>query len=374
MDSTQDGSNLIFLFSQPRAGSTLLQRILGRHPDIHTLAEPWLMLPPFYALRPERCDAEYTSQGAWIGINNFLQNLPGKEEEYYEGVRRMYGYLYERALRAGNKRLFLDKTPRYFLIIDDLIRTFPEAKFLFLIRNPLAVLSSIHETWLSDNWLGFASHRIDLLDAPRLLTAGQTSLGMNRLTIHYESLVSDPQDEVRRLCGWLGVEYRPDMIEYGRNGVERWINGDPQGVYRHSRPTTDSIEKWLKSLKEPQVWRLARDYLEWLGPEQLQQMGYSYAELAAVVSAARPAAHRLWFTFSLAMVMKYGRSRWSPLLMGIQRVRNSIKRYGLTGAASRVLHKFLPLPFHRKKRANPEEIAIHSTAASSLKTFGDGLT
>src|SRR6516165_4829830 len=66
MTIPQDGSNLIFLFSQPRAGSTLLQRILGRHPDIHTVAEPWIMLPSFYVMRPDRCEAEYTTQGAWI--------------------------------------------------------------------------------------------------------------------------------------------------------------------------------------------------------------------------------------------------------------------------------------------------------------------
>lgn len=49
----------MFLISQPRAGSTLLQRILGSHPDIHTVSEPWLMLQPLYALRPDGYRAEY---------------------------------------------------------------------------------------------------------------------------------------------------------------------------------------------------------------------------------------------------------------------------------------------------------------------------
>ena len=35
----------IFLFSLPRSGSTLLQRVLMSHKDIASVAEPWLMLP-----------------------------------------------------------------------------------------------------------------------------------------------------------------------------------------------------------------------------------------------------------------------------------------------------------------------------------------
>jgi len=52
------GENMIFLISQPRAGSTLSQRMLGSHPDIYTVSEPWLMLHPLYPLRSEGHQAE----------------------------------------------------------------------------------------------------------------------------------------------------------------------------------------------------------------------------------------------------------------------------------------------------------------------------
>ena len=61
MDGKQ-GENLIFIISQPRAGSTLLQRILGGHPEIHTAAEPWIMLHPLYALKSKGCSAEYNAE------------------------------------------------------------------------------------------------------------------------------------------------------------------------------------------------------------------------------------------------------------------------------------------------------------------------
>ena len=42
------GENLIFIISQPRSGSTLLQRMLSGNKDIKASAETWLMLHPLY--------------------------------------------------------------------------------------------------------------------------------------------------------------------------------------------------------------------------------------------------------------------------------------------------------------------------------------
>ncbi|MBU0595569.1 sulfotransferase, partial [Candidatus Bipolaricaulota bacterium] len=133
------GDNLIFLISQPRAGSTLLQRILGSHPEVHTVSEPWLMLHPFYATRAEGIDTEYSQRIARVGVGSFMEEMPNGRDDHDEGIRRMYAHLYTRALDGSGKSRFLDKTPRYYLIIPDLLRVFPEARFILLFRNPLAV-------------------------------------------------------------------------------------------------------------------------------------------------------------------------------------------------------------------------------------------
>ena len=57
-DSIDNHQHLIFLISLPRSGSTLLQRIIGGHKDIHTTAEPWLMLHPFHALKAEKIKSQ----------------------------------------------------------------------------------------------------------------------------------------------------------------------------------------------------------------------------------------------------------------------------------------------------------------------------
>ena len=106
------GENLVFLISQPRAGSTMVQKILAGHPEIHTLAEPWVALYPLLALRGQDGSLVLDPRLPPEGIQDFLRHLPEGEGTYWVGVRRMLTYLYACALEGSGKNIFLDKTPR----------------------------------------------------------------------------------------------------------------------------------------------------------------------------------------------------------------------------------------------------------------------
>src|ERR1044072_3474104 len=220
------GENLIFLISQPRAGSTMLQRMLGSHLAIHTVGEPWLMLHPLYALRSEGYDAEYSAPTARQAVEEFLRTIPSGEDEYLEGVRRMCTHLYETSLATSAKRYFLDKTPRYYLVIRELVRVFPEAHYIILFRNPLATLHSIIRTWIKDQWGWLYYYRNDLMEAPRLVLEAARLAGERAMVVHYEQLVQNPQNELRRICERLGEKFTGEMIEAGAENLPHWHYGD----------------------------------------------------------------------------------------------------------------------------------------------------
>ena len=44
-------------------------------------------------------------------------------------------------------------------------------------------------------------------------------------TIRYEDLTADPQGELTRLCAFLGVEFEPTMLEYGKFSAGRFKAG-----------------------------------------------------------------------------------------------------------------------------------------------------
>lgn len=303
--------NLIFLISQPRAGSTLLQRILGAHPEIHTVSEPWLMLHPFYCLECQGFHAEYNEVVARSAVQNFLETLPNREDEYFEGVRRMYTYLYERALSSADKRYFLDKTPRYYFVIPQLYRTFPKAHFLILYRNPLAVLCSIISAWTKENWFSLFQFKHDLIRAPSLLNAGVLLLGERATVIRYEELVGNPEGVIGDICSTLELEFDPQIITYGHQNLPHWLHGDKETISREIEPVPEKAAKWQEQLNNTQMWRLAKDYLKMLGEKTISQMGYPYRELEEILESHRPPGLRL--TFSLAWLLSKPaeqRKRW----------------------------------------------------------------
>jgi hypothetical protein len=274
-----DDTNLILLISQPRAGSTMLQRILAGHPEIHTTAEPWLMLHPVYALRERGHEAEYGARTAFRALQDFLDSLECGQSHYIEALQRMAVYLYGIACDQAGKNLFLDKTPRYYFIIPELAQIFPGAKFIILLRNPLSVLASILNTWVKGEWIRLSRHYENLVLAPRLLLEGIELLGSRATVVHYENLVSEPASQVANLCVQLELDFEPEMLEYGHRPSPKGRHGDPSGVHKHMYPTTASLDRWLELGHSRQTRHLADAYLASLGPEFVRSMGYDYEDM-----------------------------------------------------------------------------------------------
>jgi hypothetical protein len=278
--------------------------MLGRHPDVYTVSETWLMLHPVYALRCEGYQAEYNEDTARRALRTFLNALPAGEEEYIEGARRMYGYLYRRLLSDRHECYVVDKTPRYYLIIRDLRRIFPEAKFIFLLRNPLAVLCSIVRTWVNDNWFRLGDMRLDLIGAPELLVEGIQSAASDCSVVRYEDLVTCPDRVVENVCAFLGIRHVAAMVDYGLGELDHWQLGDQDDVYRHERPVARNADRWLQDISDCQVWRLASEYLCLLGGATIEEMGYSYRGLARDLETRQPPRNHFRPTFSLEYLLR----------------------------------------------------------------------
>ncbi|HEY1336606.1 MAG TPA: sulfotransferase [Bryobacteraceae bacterium] len=277
------GENLIFLISQPRAGSTLLQKILGSHSAIHTVSEPWVALHPLFGLRESGIAANYGARQALIGVRDFLGQLPDGEDAYWDAVRLMLGRLYRSALEPSGKRFFLDKTPRYYHILPELRRVFPRARFVFLLRNPLAVLASAIEAWAPDDCPDCVRpFRHDLAVAPGCIAEAIRASAGDCCVLCYEELAANPAPAVARICDFLGLPFEPPMIDYGRSAAGRaiWRYGDTRTVYRESRPVASRIARWKKTLRSPIRMAWAHGCLHSIGRETITALGYGFDELA----------------------------------------------------------------------------------------------
>lgn len=264
----------IFLFSISRSGSTLVQRILASHKEIATVSEPWLLLPHAYTLRPRGVDAEYMHPLLVTAIEDFCEQLPGGREDYREQMRRFALELYERA--AGGAPYFLDKSPPYCLIADEILSIFPGAKFVFLWRNPLSVMASMTDTW--GPWHPNLMSSDLFIGLPRLIAAYETNRERSH-AVRFEDLLGGGEESWRTLTEYLEIEFQPEALRDFSKVELKGRMGDPTGPKRYSRLSSEPTEKWKTILANPLRRTWCRRYLRFLGEERLAAIGYDQAGL-----------------------------------------------------------------------------------------------
>lgn len=268
------GQNLIFILSQPRSGSTLLQRVLAAHPRIVTTAEPWLMLHPIYAFRSDGIRTEYDHSLATSALKSYLDNVPNGYEKYQDAIRHFAVSLYNSSLARSEANRFVDKTPRYYYITDELIHLFPNAKFILLFRNPVAVLSSILSTHVQGHWPLLTRYKDDLILAPERLTRLKEQTDENVHTLRYEQFVMQPEKTTASICDFLEISFKRSMIDYGDIQGPPGSLGDKYEVNRAKRPHTDRVDVWKELARDEQTRDLALAYLRELGKKTVALMGY----------------------------------------------------------------------------------------------------
>jgi Sulfotransferase family len=274
----------ILLLSLPRSGSTLVQRVLGAHEEVATASEPWLLLPLLLPLRDD-----VPAPGGWqprihAALNDFSRTLPGGIGSYEGAVATAARALYEEAARGAP--YYLDKTPPYFLVVDEIVRALPEARIVVLWRNPLAVLASVVETFCDGRWRPH-DYPISLFGGLDRLVEGARRHAGRIHTVRYEDLTgSGGEAEWRRLAEFLGIEFDPSALERFPRVRLDGAMGDAVGTRAYSRLETAPNEKWRRTISNPLRRLWARRYVEWIGAERLAFMGYDGEWLLSELAGA----------------------------------------------------------------------------------------
>ncbi len=265
----------LFILSTPRSGSTLLQRILASHSRINTSPEPYLLLPFVYALKKEGVFAHYHQGYQAKGLTEFCEFLPEKKETYYKAVRQLSENLYAKA--ANHNQYFLDKTPFYDLIVDDVIKIFPQAKFIVLVRNPIAAIASAVQLWGLGHWRLFPVYDTMVAGQKKILAAAQQYKDRICL-VKFENMTANPTDEIQRITDYLNLEFEQAMVSGFTQVSFKGKMGDPTAE-QYSSVSKKPLEKWKETINTPLRKAWIKRYLKYLGPENLSAVGYDMATL-----------------------------------------------------------------------------------------------
>lgn len=253
----------IFVISLPRSGSTLLQRLLASHGSIATASEPWLLIPNLYAFREAGVCADYGHQLLNIATEDFCQILPNGKADYLQSVAAFANNLYTTVAQAQGGVYFLDKTPRYVFFVKELFAMFPDAKFIFLWRNPLSIIASIAETWARGGWNLYGNH-VDLFRGMESMIDAYSEFKTHVFSVTYEQLVEQTETVVSKIYNFLEVE--PDGAESKSfEGVALAGRlGDPTAGKKYAVPSVASMEGWRSTINTPLRKRWAIKYLDFI--------------------------------------------------------------------------------------------------------------
>ena len=268
------GVTPIFIFSLPRSGSTLLQKILGGHALVSTISEPWFLLPLFYAVKSSGIYTEYDHRFVRQAVRDLYESLPNKQQDFTREIRRFALNIYSKASKDG-ACFFIDKTPRYHLIIDEIADAFPDAKFIFLWRNPLAVASSINKTWAKGKWKLYA-YKVDLYTGLDNLVLAKKKYINRSISIRYEDLVTKPEDSIKSVCKYIDIDYDESLISHFTDTKLSGCLGDPTGSKKYQEVSGGSLNSWALDFSNPVRKKWATGYLRWIGSERMSVMGYDY--------------------------------------------------------------------------------------------------
>lgn len=155
------------------------------------------------------------------------------------------------AARFGKIR-WGDKRPAYLLNMDILLWMFPDAQIIHIIRDGRDCVASMKDQpWHH----GGVNHAIS--QWRRGMQAGWRASKRLRsdqyFEIFYEQLVADPENQLRKLCDFIGEEFVPAMAEPSQVAAVAVPARKKWHALTHGEVTTGRIGSWQQRLSPSEI-------------------------------------------------------------------------------------------------------------------------
>jgi len=264
----------IVMGGAPRSGTTLLRKLLDRHPAVCSGPETKLFVPAAFNL-------------AWLAE---AYVIPIAELEAMRRRAPSQGAFIDafatRARAERGKFRWAEKTPQNICHLDWILERFPQASVVHIVRDGRDVVCSMREhpewRWVAGGWQKVLVPHPAAWYAQRWVedtTAGMARRGDGRYQeVCYEDLVRDPEAALRAICLGLGLAIDEAWLGEvsGREGgavpVETSAGPRPAGV----RPdyegavSTVSVGRWRSDLSAAE-----QQEVEAIAGQRLRELGYT---------------------------------------------------------------------------------------------------
>ena len=233
----------IFIVGLPRSGSTLLEQILASHSCVEGTRE--LAYIPTMARE---------LAGAPQSAATYPENLASLGKSDVETLAARYLASAQRHRRLGKPR-FVDKMHGNFVSIGLLHLMFPRAAIIDARRHPMASGFACYKQ-LFNPGMNFAYDLGELglyyRDYVDLMEHVDDALPGRVYRVNYERLVTDTENEVRRILAYCQMPFEPECLRFYENQrVAQTISSEQvrRPIYSEGLDQWRNFEPWLGPLR-----------------------------------------------------------------------------------------------------------------------------
>jgi Tfp pilus assembly protein PilF len=223
-----DDAAPIFIIGQPRTGSTLIERMLAAHPDVHSAGELQYfgrVLRQLAARTSPRVNTPAAGADASSAVGRLpTARLPGGLDAVLVAAAASVSsaelgraYLEAVAPVRGDRARFIDKLPGNFLHVPHILAALPHARIVHVTRDPLDACFASFKQLFADAY----PHSYEQGEQARHFVRYHTLMAHWReqfpgrfLDLAYEEVIAAPARTARRLLEYLDLPWNDACLEF----------------------------------------------------------------------------------------------------------------------------------------------------------------
>ena len=292
---------IIFIVGNSRSGTTMMLRIFNNHDqlmvlnELHFFEELWSPIDKGKSI--SRADAIFLMQkllliqrkGYKVGFDDFsifydeAKQVLDKFEDKDLIPENIFYQFAKREVALNGKSIVCEKTPQNVFYLKEIFELFPNAKVINMVRDPRGVMLSQKNKWNRRNLGGWyitkkEARRLRINYHPITLTtlwnAAINAVKKNEddqriLTVIFEELVNQPEQEIKKICKHIDVSFNPEMMMITQESSSIEPDSEEKGFKK------ERVANWQKGgLNNTEIW-----FCEKIGIQNIQHYGYKFSNV-----------------------------------------------------------------------------------------------
>lgn len=269
----------IFIVGNSRSGTTLLARILSKHTQVHILNETHFLTSykeqRKYFSQLKQQDKKHlinlllTVEYRGINYKNEYLKYSDEAKIVFSGCAEcktfssLLAFFFKYTAKKKGKTICGDQTPSHIFHTEEILKIFPNAKFINIVRDPRAVLLSQKHKWkaakkmrqptreIVRTFFNYHPFTTSLLWKKGVEAGRQAKSDLPPNVFHalqFEKLLEDSESVLRKLCNFIEVGFETGMLDVDVAMSSNETDEGKKGIRR------EVMNHWCKRLSGTEVF------------------------------------------------------------------------------------------------------------------------